>query len=401
MKVDFSPPYIDSNVKEHINDVLESGWITTGPKTKLLEDSIAKKYDIPACVGVNSWTSGAILFMKWWGIEEGDEIIIPVYTYAATALAVIHAGGVPVMVDVKDDFTIDENAVKEVISEKTKIIMPVDIAGITADYEALNRIVEEKAIVEKFRPRNKKQKDLGRILILSDAAHSLGAKFENNYSGTLCDVTIFSLHAVKNVTSAEGGIIALNLPKPFENEQLYAELRRFSLNGQTKDAFTKSKGGNWKYDIVEAGMKCNMPDLNAALALGQFEQYDELLDKRKSIYSIYNIFFQAKEWASVPKYDSKIKSSYHLYPVRLKVTEKERDAIIDYAAKQEVSVNVHFQPLPLLTYFKSMKNVHSYDNALKLYRKEISLPIYPQLSEEQAHFVCKTIEEGYKAVVEK
>ena len=398
MKIDFSPPFIDSNVKKHIDDVLESGWITTGPKTKLLEDNVAKKYGIPACVGVNSWTSGAILFMKWWGIEEGDEVIIPAYTYAATALAVIHAGGVPVMVDVKDDFTIDENKVKEVISEKTKIIMPVDIAGITADYQSLNRLVNDKDISKKFKPSNKKQKDLGRILILSDAAHSLGAKYANKYAGTLCDITLFSLHAVKNVTSAEGGIIALNMPKPFDNNQLYKKLRRFSLNGQTKDAFTKSKGGNWKYDIIEAGMKCNLPDLNAALALGQFEQYDKLLESRKSIYLIYNTFFKKKKWAYVPKFDSQVESSYHLYPLRLKVIESERDSIINFAASQGVSVNVHFQPLPLLTYFKDMKNIHSHENALKLYRQEISLPIYPQLKEEQAYFVCKTIENGYKSI---
>jgi dTDP-4-amino-4,6-dideoxygalactose transaminase len=401
MKILFSPPFIDELAREEIEEVLSSGWITTGPKTKELEDLIALKYNIPNCLGVNSWTSGVIMLLKWWGIEEGDEVVIPSYTYAATALAVIHAGGVPIMVDAKDDFTMNVDKVREAITPKTKAIIPVDVGGVTADYDAIMSLVKEKEYVKQFEPQSYWQKQLGRVLVIADAAHSLGAKLNGQYSGTLCDITVFSLHAVKNVTAAEGGVIGINLPKPFDNEETYRLLRRFSLNGQTKDAFTKTKAGGWQYDIVEAGMKCNMPDLNAALALGQLKQYEHLLKERKRVHNRYSLGFKDLDWTILPVIDENKESCYHIYPLRVRASESVRNFIIQYCAERDVALNVHFKPLPELTLFKDL-GFHKvdYTNSLKLFKQEISLPIYPQLTDEAVDHVIDMVIKAHNVALE-
>ncbi|MFD2541560.1 DegT/DnrJ/EryC1/StrS family aminotransferase [Lacinutrix gracilariae] len=393
MKIPFSPPFINNNVIKEVTDALESGWITTGPKVKKLEELVCKYTKTPNALGVNSATSGLMLALKWYGIGEGDEVIIPAYTYAATALAVIHVGATPIMVDTEDDFNISLKGIKKAITEDTKAIIPVDIAGWPCDYDAINSLANNTR--DLFHATHPNQEKLGRIVVIADAAHAIGAQYNNKFIGTTTDITVFSFHAVKNVTTAEGGAICLNLPAPFNNQEEYNFLRCFSLNGQTKDAFTKSKAGGWRYDIIYPGLKMNLPDLLAAVGVAQLPEYFEnILDKRKEIFSYYQEYFATKSWAILPpfKNDKKI-SSCHLYALRIKdATEAQRDAIIDEIAKNGVAVNVHFQPLPLLSLFKSYGyKIEDYPNAFNNYKAEISLPIYPQLTQEQLQYIVSTI----------
>lgn len=402
MKIPFSPPYIDQDIINEVLDTLESGWITSGPKVKALEEETCKLTGVSQALCVNSWTSGAILILKWFGIKEGDEVIIPAYTYSATALAVLHCGATPIMVDVYEDFTVNPNKIKEAITSKTKVIMPVDIAGLPCDYDEINKIVNDKEIIAQFNPVSINQEKLGRILVLSDAAHSVGAFYNNKACGTLADITIFSFHAVKNITTSEGGVICINLPTPFDNEEEYKMMRLWTLNGQTKDAFTKSKAGGWKYDILFAGLKVNMPDLCAALGLAQMRKYDnQLLLERKRVADRYHAFFREKYWAQLPIIeDEKRRSCYHLYALRINdISEEQRDEMMEHIAADEVSVNVHFIPMPMLTLFKDLGyKIENYPVAYDNYSREISLPIYPQLTNEQIDFICKSIEKAYEKV---
>lgn len=399
MKIPFSPPYIDQSVIDEVVDTLKSGWITTGPKVKALEEEVVKLTGVEKALCVNSWTSGAILILKWFGIKPGDEVIVPAYTYSATALAVLHCGATPVMVDVKDDFTVDPLKIEQAITNKTKVILPVDIAGLPCDYDAINAIVERQDIKSKFAAEGENQTKLGRILVVSDAAHSVGATYKNRPCGSLADITIFSFHAVKNVTTAEGGAICINLPKPFDLEAEYATMRLWTLNGQSKDAFTKSKAGGWKYDILFQGLKINMPDLCAALGLAQIREYNtELLLQRKRVALRYSAFFSKKDWAKLPILnDENRESCYHLYALRIAgATEDKRDKMIDIITEEGVAVNVHFIPMPMLTLFKDLGyDIDNYPTAYDNYSKEISLPIYPQLTDEQIDFICETVEKAY------
>ncbi|WP_055444737.1 DegT/DnrJ/EryC1/StrS family aminotransferase [Lacinutrix himadriensis] len=401
MKIPFSPPYISDNVIKEVTDALESGWITTGPKVKRLEELVCQYTKAPNALGVNSATSGLMLALKWFGIGEGDEVIIPAYTYAATALAVIHVGATPIMVDIEDDFNISLKAIKNAITEDTKAIIPVDIAGWPCDYDAINHLVDNTR--DLFQPTHENQEKLGRIVVIADAAHAIGAQYKNKFVGETTDITVFSFHAVKNVTTAEGGAICLNLPKPFVNQEEYNYLRCFSLNGQTKDAFTKSKAGGWRYDIIYPGLKMNLPDLLAAVGVAQLPEYFEtILGKRKEIFTFYQEYFAAKEWAVLPPFqnDEKI-SSCHLYALRIKdASEAQRDAIIDKISANGVAVNVHFQPLPLLTLFKSYGyKIEDYPKAFNNYKAEISLPIYPQLTEEELHYIVATIANAVETTI--
>ncbi len=402
MKIPFSPPYIDPSVEHEVLDSLRSGWITTGPKVKALEELIERQTGAARTVCVNSWTSGAILVLRWLGLQAGDEVIIPAYTYSATALAVLHAGGRPVMVDIADDFNIATDAIRAAITPRTKAIIPVDIAGYPCDYDAIAALVQEEDVRAQFVPTSPVQRQLGRILILSDAAHSLGATARSGKkSGACCDVTIFSLHAVKNVTTAEGGAICLNLPPPFDNDRLYADMRLMTLNCQTKDAFSKSQAGGWRYDIVGLGMKCNMPDVNAAIGLAQLRQYDTLLEARRRVFRRYAQALANDEWALIPpSADGLRESSYHLFALRVKgLSEGQRDAMIAEIARREVAVNVHFVPLPLLSLFRDLGyRIDDYPRAYANYACEISLPIYPQLTEEMQDFVIRALRDAYATV---
>lgn len=404
MKIPFSPPYIDDDVINEVTDSLRSGWITTGPKVKALEEEVCKLSGARRALGVNSWTSGAILVLRWLGLQPGDEVIVPAYTYSATALAVLWAGGKPVMVDSGEDFNISVEAIRRAITPHTKAILPVDIAGFPCDYDAIMSLVSEPEVKAMFSPTSDVQRQLGRIIVVSDSAHSIGAHYNGKRSGSETDIAIFSLHAVKNVTTAEGGIICLNMPEPFDNDKLYANMRLFSLNCQTKDAFTKSKAGGWRYDIIGQGMKCNLADVNAAIGLAQIRKYEDLLKERKRVFTRYNDALKQYDWALTPPAVTPGKeSSYHVYALRIKdVTEHQRDEIIQEIAKSEVAVNVHFVPMPMLTLFREMGyDIKDYPQAYRNYAHEISLPIYPQLTDEQADFVIRTVVEAHNKVMGK
>ena len=403
MKINFAPPYIDESVIDEVVDSLRSGCITTGPKVKALEQEIKSFCGAREVLCVNSWTSGAIMMLRWLGVKQGDEVIVPAYTYSATALAVLHAGATPVMVDSGEDFNISVKGIKAAITPKTKAIIPVDIAGFPCDYDAIMALVKQKDITDIFRPESPVQTQLGRILVMNDAAHSLGAFYSPTVrTGSETDVAIFSLHAVKNVTTAEGGAICLNLPMPFKNEDLYHQLRQMTLNCQTKDAFSKSKAGGWRYDINGFGMKINMADVNAAIGLAQMKKYATLLEGRRKVFEKYSNGLSKYAWAILPpaKINGK-ETSYHLYALRLKdVTETQRDQIIDEIAKNEVAVNVHFIPMPMLTFFKNMGfKMEDYPQAYTNFSHEISLPIYPQLTDAEIEFVLKTVIDAYQKVI--
>ncbi len=401
--IPFSPPYINQEVIDEVLDSLSSGWITSGPKVKLLEEEVSKIANVSRSVCVNSWTSGAILALKWFGVKEGDEVIVPAYTYSATALAVLHCGATPIMVDITDDFTIDVTAIERVITPKTKVIMPVDIAGWPCDYDAINTLVNKHSVKKQFVAESDKQALLGRILVISDAAHSIGALYKGVPAGKLTDLTIFSFHAVKNITTAEGGAICLNLPDSFDNEEEYKLMKLYTLNGQNKDAFTKSQAGGWKYDILFAGLKVNMPDVCAAIGLAQIRKYDVLLIKeRERVAMAYHSFFSKyKHFELPPLEDDNRKSCFHLYALRLNnCTEEQRDLIIEEIAQKGVAVNVHFIPMPMLTVFKNLGyKIVDYPVAYENYSREISLPIYPQLTNEQIDYICEAVLASYKKVV--
>lgn len=402
MKIPFSPPYIDDSVVAEVTDSLRSGWITTGPKVKALEEEICKLTETEQVLCVNSWTTGAIMMLRWLGVKPGDEVIIPAYTYCATAFAVLWAGVKPVMVDSGDDFNISVEAIRKAITPRTKAIIPVDIAGFPCDYNRIMSLVKEPAIKAMFQPTSEVMEKLGRIIVINDSAHSIGSHYEGKFSGTETDIAIFSLHAVKNVTTAEGGAICLNMPAPFDNAELYKELRMKALNCQTKDAFTKSKAGGWRYDIVGMGMKANMADVNAAIGLAQIRQYDKLLVERKRVFNAYDAAFADEPWAITPPVikDGR-ETSYHVYALRIKdFTEEQRDEMISEIAKSEVAINVHFIPLPMLTLFHDLGyDVKDYPQAYQNFSHEISLPCYPQLNDEMTQFVIKTVKDAYHKVV--
>jgi len=402
MKIPFSPPFINDDVKREVLDALDSGWITTGPKVKALEQLTAQYAGVEHVLCVNSATSALMLVLHWLGIGKGDEVIIPAYTYCATALVVMHVGATPIMVDVKDDFNIDPEKVREAITSKTKAIIPVDFAGWPCNYDALNALVSEEAIVQQFIAKGERQQQLARIAIVADAAHSFGAVYNNKRTGSLADITVFSFHAVKNLTTAEGGAICLNMPGPFSNATIYNTLRLWSLNGQTKDAFTKNQAGGWKYDIVYPGFKMNMPDVCAAIGLAQIRMYNHhLLQERRRVFNTYNTSFEKTGWAIVPPYDvAGCQPSFHLYPLRInKVTEQQRDAIIEMIAAKGVAVNVHFIPLPMLSIFKQHYHIDDFPVTYRNYAAEISLPIYPQLTDAECSYVIKAVEEAVSAVL--
>ncbi len=393
--IPFSPPYIDDETILEVTKTLQSGWITTGPRVKELEQQVASLCGVSYCLAVNSATSAMMLLLHWYGVGRGDEVIIPAYTYCATALAAMHIGATPIMVDVQEDFTIDPQKIHAAITPKTKAIITVDFAGWPCDYDAIYKIINSTSIQKKFIPKGIHQQQLGRILVMSDSAHALGAIYKNKSMGVQADITVFSLHAVKNVTTAEGGVIAINLPPTFSAQQVYDTLRLWSLNGQTKDAYQKTVVGGWRYDIVYPGFKMNMPDVLAAIGIAQLNKYKEnLLPARKRVMETYNSIFSAYPWAIIPPFKKRgCSSSYHLYPLQIKnCTEKQRDKIIHEISTLKVGVNVHFVPLPLLTIFKNMGyTMTAYPMAFKLYRQEISLPIYPQLTNAQCIEVANAV----------
>jgi dTDP-4-amino-4,6-dideoxygalactose transaminase len=399
--IPFSPPRIDQKVVDEVTAALLSGWITTGPRTKNFEKRITQYTGCKATVAVNSWTMGMQVLLHWWGIKEGDEVILPAYTYCASANVIVHAGAKPVMVDIgAEDFNIDAEKVKAAITPRTKAIIAVDIAGFPCDYDKLYQVIE--ASKSQFQPNNELQEKLGRILLISDAAHSFGATMNGKIAGALADISSFSFHAVKNLTTAEGGAICFNLPDAFDAEAIYKHFCTLILHGQNKDALAKTQKGNWRYDVEEPGFKCNMTDLQAAIGLIELDRYQENLDRRQHIFDLYNAGFANEDWAIAPKFkDENRETCYHLYLLRIKgITEQQRDAVMQQIFDRDVSVNVHFLPLPTLTAYKKRGyKIEDYPETWNKYTNEISLPVYFDLTDEQVQTVIQAVKEAYKAVV--
>ncbi len=402
MKIPFSPPYIDDDIRNEVMKALDSGWITTGPKVMELEKLVAEFAGVEFVNCTNSATSALMLVLHWFGVTKGDEVIIPAYTYVATALAVMHLGAKPVMIDCGANLNINIEKIAEEITPKTKAIIPVDIAGWPCDYEAINQLVAEAS--DQFVASTEVQKKLNRILVLADAAHSFGAMYNDKPIGSLVDITVFSFHAVKNITTAEGGAICLNLPSPFDNASIHKKLKLWSLNGQTKDAYTKTLNGGWKYDIVYPGFKMNMPDICAAIGLAQLRKYkSHILPTRKHVFDAYANAFAKLDWSELPECDNEKKSgSYHLFALRIKnISEHQRDEMIELIMAEGVSVNVHFQPLPLLSIFKERGyNIKNYPVAHDSYAREISLPIYPELDQEKIEYIVNTVKTAFEKVTD-
>jgi len=402
--IPFSPPRIDQKIIDEVTLALKSGWITTGPRTKLFEKKITEYCGNKSTVALNSATAGLELILRWFGVKEGDEVILPAYTYCATANVVIHCGATPVFVDVNStDFNISVKEIEKAITSKTKVIMPVDFAGLPCDFNEINSLVKRDDIVSKFEASTEEQSTLGRILVLSDAAHSFGAYYNGKVAGNLTDVSVFSFHAVKNLTTAEGGAIALNFPEPFDNEELYKKFCITSLHGQNKDALAKTQKGNWKYDVVEAGYKCNMTDISAAIGLIELERYkDDTLVKRKYIFDMFNSELSKYDWAELPEYETSSKtSSYHLFPLRIKnISEEQRDEIIKRIFDEDISVNVHFIPVPMLSFYVNKGyDIKKYPVTLDNFKREISLPVFYDLTDEQIAKVINSVVKSVKSVI--
>lgn len=393
--IPFSPPRIDQKIIDEVTETLKSGWITTGPRTKQFEKEIANYIGVPKVMATNSATAGLELVLRWFGVGDGDEVIVPVYTYAATGNVVLHCGATVVFCEVSSDFNMDVNKLESLITDKTKVIMPVDFSGYPCDYDEMMTLIKSPAISAKFKAETDEQRMLGRILLLSDSAHSLGGQYKGKQCGALADFSVFSFHAVKNLITAEGGAICFNLPEPFSNEELYKYFCIYGLHGQTKDALAKSKKGAWEYDIIVAGYKTNMPDIAAAIGLIELGRYEEdTLPRRKHICERYRQGFSKFDWAELPNEDSEDKrSSYHLFPLRIKnVSREDRNEIIQKIFDQEVSVNVHFKPLPMLSiYTEKGYSVNDFPVALDLFDREISLPVYYDLTDELVDKVIQAV----------
>ncbi len=399
--IPFSPPRNHPEILEQLEDTLKSGWITTGPKTKLFEKQLTGYCGNKVTNALNSATAGMEMVLRWFGVQEGDEVIIPAYTYCATANVVTHLGAKPVMVDVGEDFNISVDRIEAAISEKTKVIVPVDFGGWPCDYDEILALSEKHQT--KFNPHSEAQKTLGRILVMADAAHSFGATYKGKKSGSAADVSVFSFHAVKNLSTAEGGCICWNLPDRFNHDDIYKFINTLVLHGQSKDALAKTKVGGWRYDVEEPGYKCNMTDIHACLGLVGLKYYGETLERRKTIVEAYDDAFRDEDWAELrANLTEEKETSYHLYALSLRgATEAQRDQIITGISEKGVSVNVHFIPLPLLTaYEKRNYDIANYPMAYQLFQAEISLPVYFDLTDEQVKTVIEAVKSSVKEVLD-
>lgn len=394
--IKFSPPHIDQAIIDEVVSALKSGWITTGPRTKKLEKELAAYCGASDVLCLNSATAGLEIILRWFGVGPNDEVIVPAYTYCATANVVMHCGAKLVFVDVNEnDFNISLEHIKNAITANTKVIMPVDFAGLPCNYNEINALVNSPQVKAKFKPSTVEQEKLGRILILSDAAHSFGATYHGKQTGALCDVSVFSFHAVKNLTTSEGGAVVFNLPEPFNNLEIYNALCIKTLHGQNKDALAKTQKGNWKYDIVEPGYKCNMTDISAAIGLVELARYNSMiLPKRKYICENYSRILGKYEWAHLPVLkDQERETSYHLFPLRIKnITEAQRDAIMKKIFDADVSVNVHFIPVPMTSYYSSIGfKIEDYPVTYKNFSCEISLPVFIDLTDDEIKIVTDAV----------
>jgi dTDP-4-amino-4,6-dideoxygalactose transaminase len=393
--IPFSPPDISNEEINEVVDTLKSGWITTGPKTKLFEKQIAEYCNTSKAVALNSATAAMEMTLRLLGIGPGDEVITCAYTYSASASVITHVGAKVILVDTgKDSFHIDYYGIADAITEKTKAIIPVDIAGVMCDYDRIFEAVEIKKHL--FNPSNDIQKAFGRVVVIADAAHSIGATYKGKMSGEVADFTSFSFHAVKNLTTAEGGMVTWRDIDSVDNEEIYKQYMLLSLHGQSKDALAKTKLGAWEYDIVAPNYKCNMTDIMASLGIAQFKRYPEILDRRKEMIEKYDALLDQLKVTSMKHYDENHQSSGHLYLLRLNGKDEAfRNDVIAKMAEKGISTNVHYKPLPMHSAYKNLGfKMEDYLNAFDMYRNEITLPLYTLLTDEDIEYVVGRLKES-------
>ena len=391
--IPFSPPDITDVEIENVIEVLKSGWITTGPKTKEFERKIADYCNTNRAICFNSATAGMEMTLRLLGIKEGDEVITSAYTYTASASVINHVGAKIVLVDTGvDSYEMDYEKLEEAITEKTKAIIPVDLAGVMCDYDKIFEIVNRKK--DLFKANNEIQEAIGRVAVLADGAHSFGASYKGKMAGSVADFTSFSFHAVKNLTTAEGGAVTWNSIDGIDDEEIYKRLNCLSLHGQTKDALAKTKIGSWEYDIIEPAYKCNMTDIMAAIGLAQLSRYEELLNYRKDIIARYDKELMCRDDIHVLKHFTQdYTSSGHLYLIRLVGKDENfRNEVISKMAEAGIATNVHYKPLPMLTAYKNLGfNIEDYPNAFNMYKNEITLPLNTTINLEQVEYVINML----------
>ena len=396
--ISFSPPDMSELEIQEVADAIKSGWITTGPKTKELERQIAKYVGVNRCVCLNSQTACGEMALRILGIGAGDEVIVPAYTYSASASIVDHVGAKIVFVDVQEGcLEMDYDKMEAAITEKTKAIIPVDLGGVPCDYDKIFAIVEKKKTL--FQPKNEIQKAIGRIAICADTAHAFGASWHGKMCGSIADFSSFSFHAVKNFTTAEGGALAWKTIPGIDDEEIYHQLQLLSLHGQSKDALAKTKLGAWEYDIVGPWFKCNMTDIMAGIGLAQMKRYPAMLARRKEIIATYDAAFKPRGVEVLDHYNDEHQSSGHLYITRIPgVGLKERQEIIIKMAEAGIATNVHYKPLPMMTAYKNLGfDIKDYPNAYKRFVNEITLPLHTCLTDEEVEYIienyCKIVKE--------
>lgn len=393
----FSPPDITEAEINEVIDALKSGWITTGPKTKEFERKIAEYCGVKKAVCLNSQTACAEMALRILGVGYGDEVIVPAYTYTASASVVCHVGAKLVFCDVqKDNLEMDYDMLESLITENTKVIIPVDLAGIPCDYTKIYEIVERKK--DLFRPTNKIQEAMGRISINADGAHAFGAKWHGKMIGSIADFTSFSFHAVKNLTTAEGGALTWNNIEGIDDEEIYHQLQLFSLHGQNKDALAKTQLGAWEYDIKGTWYKCNMTDVVAAIGLAQLRRYEGLLARRKEIITKYDNALRVIGVESLNHFDNEHESSGHLYITRIPgIDTTKRQEIIVKMAESGIACNVHYKPLPMMTAYKNLGfDIKDFPNAYDRFVNEVTLPLHTGLSDEEVNYIIEKYTEIIK-----
>ncbi len=392
MRIEFSPPDITQLEIDEVVDTLKSGWITTGPKTKKLEQELSIFTNTDKTVCLNSATAAMELTLRLLGVGTGDEVITCAYTYSASASIIHHVGAKIVLVDTnKEDKFMDLKALEDAITEKTKVIIPVDLAGKPCKYDEIFEIVERKKSL--FRPNNKLQEKIGRVVVMADAAHSLGAEYKGNPSGSIADFTCFSFHAVKNFTVAEGGSVTWNRALGLDDDEIYREFQLLSLHGQSKDALSKTKLGSWEYDIVAPNYKCNLTDIASGIGLAQLKRYPDLLKRRFEIVERYNRGFEGTRVKPFVHFEEDKKSCCHLYIVNIEgVSEEERNEIIVKMAEKGIATNVHYKPLPMHTAYKNLGfDIKDYPNAYNNYKSQITLPLHTLLTDEQVDYIIENL----------
>lgn len=393
--IKFSPPDISEDDIKSVVETLKSGWITTGPKTKLFENKIAEFCGTKKAAALNSATACLELTLRLLGIGPGDEVITSAYTYTASCSVICHVGATPVLVDTgKNSFEMDYEKLADVITPRTKAIIPVDLGGVMCDYEKIFEVVNSKKSI--FKPNNKIQESIGRVIVLADGAHSFGAERGGKKSGSVADFTCFSFHAVKNLTTGEGGAVTWREINGIDDEEIYKTYMLLSLHGQNKDALAKTKLGAWQYDIIWPAYKCNMTDIMASLGLSQLERYESILKKRRNIVKMYDSGLQGMNIQHLNHISDDNLSSCHLYITRLLGKSlEERNKFIEKLAKVGVPANVHYQPLPLLSAYKNLGfDIKNYPNAYEMYKNEVTLPLHTLLSDEDVEYIILKIKEN-------